>query len=68
MIGKHGCQNLMDNIEALPKTLVWQRLDGKHDSIILSETVSRPETQLLMLIVTANFQAEMHGSVLKWVG
>ena len=55
-------------MEALPKTFVWQLLDGKHDSSILSETVSRPEAQFLMLIVTAVFQAEMHGSVLKWVG
>ena len=27
-------------MEALPKTFVWQLLDGKHDSSILSETVS----------------------------
>ena len=53
---------------ALQKTFVWQFLDGKHDSSILSETVSRPETQFLMLIVTAVFQREMHGSLLKWVG
>ena len=32
-------------MEALPKTFVWQLLDGKHDSSILSETVSRPEKQ-----------------------
>ena len=67
MMGKHGCQNWRDNMEALPKTFVWKLLDGKHDSSILLETVSRPETQFLMLIVTAVFQAEMHGSVLKWV-
>ena len=54
-------------MEALPKTFVWQLLDGKHDSSILSDAVSRPETQFLMLIVTAVFQAEMHNSVLKWV-
>ena len=35
-------------MEALPKTFVWQLLDGKHDSSILSETVSRPETQFLL--------------------
>ena len=67
-MGKHCCQNRRDNMEALPKTFVWQLLDGRHDSSILSETVSRPEAQFLMLIVTAVFQAEMHGSVLKWVG
>ena len=55
-------------MEALPKTFVWQLLDGRHDSIILFDTVSRPEAQFLMLIATAVFQAEMHGSVLKWVG
>ena len=54
-------------MEALPKTFVWQLLDGKHDSSILFETVSRSKTQFLMLIVTAVFQAEMHGSVFKWV-
>ena len=34
---------------ALQKSFVWQFLDGKHDSIIvlLSETVSRLETQFL---------------------
>ena len=68
MMGKHGCQNWRNNKEALPKTFVWQLLDDKYDSSILSETVSRPGTQFLMLIVTAVFQAEMHGSVLKWVG
>ena len=68
MMGKHCCQNWRDNKEAFPKTFVWQLLDGKHDSSVLSETVSRPKTQFLMLIVTAVFQAEMHGSVLKWVG
>ena len=55
-------------MEVLPKTFVWQLLDDKYDSSILSETVSRHGTQFLMLIVTAVFQAEMHGSVLKWVG
>ena len=55
-------------MKALPKTFVWQLLDGKHDSSILSETVSRPEAQFLMLIITVVFQIEMHGSVLKWVG
>ena len=50
-------------MEALPKTFVWQLLDGKHDSSILLEKVSRPETQFLMFIVTAVFQAEMHGIV-----
>ena len=52
-------------MEALPKTFVWQLLD---DSSILSETVSRPKTQFLMLIVTAVFQAEMHGSILNGWG
>ena len=55
-------------MEALPKTFVWQLFDGKHDSSILSETGSRPEAWFLMLIVPAVFQAEMHCSVLKWVG
>ena len=55
-------------MEALQKSFIWQFLDGNHDSSILSGTVSRPETQFLMLIVTAVFQAEMHDSVLKWVG
>ena len=55
-------------MEARPKTFFWQLLDGKHDSSVLSETVSRPVTQFLMSIVTAVFQAEKHGSVLKWVG
>ena len=32
-------------MEALQKTVVWQFLDGKHDSSILSETVSRHGTQ-----------------------
>ena len=69
MMGKQGCQKRMDNMEALPKTFVWQLLDGKHDSSILLEAVSRPEKKFFfMLIVTAVFQAEMHGSVLKWVG
>ena len=45
-------------MEVLPKTFVWQLLDGKHDSSILSETVSRPEALFLMLIVTAVFQAK----------
>ena len=52
-------------MEALQKLFVWQFLDCKHDRSIFSETVSRPETQFLMLIVTAVFQAKMHGSVLK---
>ena len=34
-------------MEALLKTFVWQLLDGKHDSSILSETVSRFEAQFL---------------------
>ena len=66
-MGKHGCKNWRDNTEALQKTFVWQFLDGKHDSSILFETVSRPETQFLMLIVTAVFQAEMHGCF-EWGG
>ena len=55
-------------MEAFPKTFVWQLLDGEHDSSVLSETVSRPKTQFLKLIFSVVFQAEMHGSVLKWVG
>ena len=53
------------------KTFVWHLLDGKHGRSILSETVSRPETQFLrflMFIVAVVFQAEMQGNVLKWVG
>ena len=67
MMEKTWLPELEGYYEAHPKTFVWQLLDGKHDKSILSETVSRPETQFLMLIVTAVFQAEMHCSVWKWV-
>ena len=33
-MGKHGCQNWRDNMEALQKTFVWQFLIGKHDSSV----------------------------------
>ena len=35
-------------MEALPKMFVWQLLDGKHDSSILLEAVSRPEKKFFM--------------------
>ena len=34
---KHGCQNLSD-YETPQKALVWQFLDGKHDSIIVLDS------------------------------
>ena len=46
-MGKTWLPELEGKCGGSSKTFLWEFLDGKHDSTVLPETVSRPEKQFL---------------------